>query len=90
LSYDANSLGRDVFVLATIVVSFAVWVTAHCALAAGLALRTPRARGLLAFLVPPLAPYFGLREKMAARGITWIIAAVVYVGARVAAAVLAP
>jgi hypothetical protein len=75
----------DAFLVFAIVASFAAFITAHVALAVGLVARNPRARGLVALLVPPLAPYFGIREKMWARSILWGAALVAYVAARVAA-----
>ena len=53
------------------------------ALIAGLVTRQPRTRGLVAFFVPLLAPYWGMRERMRGRSVVWLVALVVYVGARV-------
>jgi hypothetical protein len=75
--------------MAAIVISFAVLVTVHLALVAGLAVREPRTRGLIALVVPPLAPYWGMQERMRARAVVWGLAFVVYVGARVAERVMA-
>ena len=75
----------DAFIVIVIVASFALLVTAHAALAAGLLARKPRLRAVLAFFVPPLAPYFGMREKMWARSVLWLVALTAYVAARVAA-----
>ncbi len=53
---------KDIAATATLVLSFAAWVTTHVALAARLALRSqPRWRGLVALVVPPLAPMYGFR-----------------------------
>ena len=75
----------DAFLVFTIVASFAAFVTAHVALAVGLVGRRPRARAVVALLLPPLAPYFGIREKMWARSILWGAALVAYLAARIAA-----
>jgi hypothetical protein len=75
----------DLAVVITLVGSFALLVTAHVALAFGLTLRKPRWRGPLSLVVPPLAPYWGLRCGMRARGITWLAAGVLYAIARAAA-----
>ena len=75
----------DAFLVFSLVLSFALLVTVHVALAAGLLLRPPRARGLLALVVPPFAPYFGIRERMWTRSILWLLCFVAYVAARVAA-----
>lgn len=72
----------DAFLVSSIVVSFALLVTTHVALAAGLVGRKPRSRGLLALVLPPLAPYFGLREKMWVRSVVWMVSLAVYVVAR--------
>jgi hypothetical protein len=80
----------DAFLVFAIVASFAAFVTAHIALAVGLVGRKPRARGLVALFIMPLAPYFGIREKMWARSILWAAALVAYLAARVAATFVAP
>jgi len=79
----------DVFVMVSIVVSFGAFVTTHVALSAGLATRAPWWRGLVALIVLPLAPFWGFREKLRARTVAWLVAATVYVAARIAAAILA-
>jgi hypothetical protein len=76
----------DAFLLIVIVASFSLLATTHVALAAGLLGRKPRLRGLLALLVPPVAPYFGIRERMWTRSILWGLSLVVYIVARIAAA----
>ncbi|MCC6900938.1 MAG: hypothetical protein IT377_18315 [Polyangiaceae bacterium] len=75
----------DRVVLGALVVSFASWVTAHVALAFGLALGRPRWRGPVAFLVPPLAPYWGMEAGMKRRAGIWVTALVVYALARIVA-----
>jgi hypothetical protein len=76
----------DAFLVIVIVTSFALLVTSHVALAAGLLGRKPRLRGLVALLVPPVAPYLGIRERMWLRSIVWMLSLAAYVGARIAAA----
>lgn len=75
----------DAFLVILMVTSFAVLVTTHVALAAGLAGRRPRSRGLVALLVPPTAPYFGIRERMWVRSIVWALSLAIYLAARIAA-----
>jgi hypothetical protein len=65
-------------VLGVLIVAFATLVTAHVTLAIGIARREPRWRGLVALVVVPLAPWWGWHERMRARGVVWIVAAVVY------------
>jgi hypothetical protein len=84
ISCTTNS-AVDAFLVIVIVTSFALFVTTHVAIAAGLLGRKPRLRGLLALVVPPVAPYFGIREGMWIRSIVWVLSLAVYVGARVAA-----
>lgn len=69
---------RDAAVVAVLVVAFATLVTAHVTLALGLLRRSPRWRGALALVVPPLAPWWGWREGMRARAAIWLLAAPVY------------
>ncbi|MBE7483756.1 MAG: hypothetical protein HS104_27805 [Polyangiaceae bacterium] len=75
----------DAVVLIALVVSFAALVTAHVALAFGLALARPRWRGPVAFLVPPLAPYWGMEAGMKRRAAIWVTALVIYALARIVA-----
>lgn len=70
---------RDAVALALLVLAFATLVTVHVTLAAGLAARTPRWRGAVALLVPPLAPWWGWRTRLRARTVVWIVAAAIYV-----------
>jgi hypothetical protein len=69
---------KDLVLLSLCVLSFASLVTIHCTIVFGLAMRRPRSRAALAFVVAPLAPYFALREGMTFRAGSWIVAAVVY------------
>ncbi len=69
---------RDRIELGLLVIAFATLLTTHVALTIGLARRAPRWRALVAFLVPPLAPWWGWQERMRARGVLWIAAAVLY------------
>jgi hypothetical protein len=68
----------DAWLLAVLLVSFATLATAHVAIAAGLARRVPRWRALVVLVVVPLAPWWGLRERMRVRAAVWIGAAVAY------------
>ena len=74
---------RDVFVFIALIVAFAVLVTVHVWIVAGLATRPPRWRAPLAFVVAPLAPFWAIREHMTVRGVAWIASAILYVVARV-------
>lgn len=72
-----------IFVLAG---SFGLLVTAHVALVVGLSLRSPRWRGLLALVVPPLAPYWGWEERMRVRAALWAFGLALYAMSVTAAA----
>jgi len=73
-------------VVAVLILAFATLVTVHIALGFRLVLRTrPRWRGLLALLVPPLAPIWAFREGWRASGALWIGSVVVYLVALVVA-----
>jgi hypothetical protein len=73
----------DQTVFLAIVVLFALAVTAHVAIAVGLLRLHPRWRGPVAFFVPPLAPYWALRNRMPARAIVWLAAVAGYLLVRV-------
>lgn len=72
-------------VVGTLVVAFALFVTAHVAITWGLAFRTPRWRALVAFVAAPLAPWWAWRERMRIRAIVWLTALVLYVVATIVA-----
>jgi hypothetical protein len=63
---------RDGILVFGLVLAFATLVTVHVAIVLGLLWRDPRWRALVAFLVPPLAPYWALR------GAVWIGSVVLY------------
>lgn len=75
----------DLVVVVVAIVSCALLFTAHVSIVAALVVRPPRWRALVALVVPPLAPYWALREKLRGRAITWIVSAVVYLVARILA-----
>jgi hypothetical protein len=76
---------KDMVVVITLVVAFALLITAHVAIAYGLAWRPPRWRAAVAFVAAPLAPYWAWREKMRVRAGVWTGAVVLYVVATVIA-----
>jgi hypothetical protein len=65
---------------------FGLLVTVHVYLAAVLTREVPLWRALLAFVVPPLAPYYAYVARRRVLTATWIAALVAY-GATLAAAV---
>jgi hypothetical protein len=76
---------RDGVVLAVLVGAFATLVTAHVTLALGLARRTPRWRAPVAFVVAPLAPWWGWASGMRVRAVVWLAAVTIYAIALAAA-----
>lgn len=69
---------KDIVVVALLVVAFALAITLHVVLSVALLGRVPRWRGLLAFIAPPLAPYWAWREGMRKRALFWIGSVVLY------------
>jgi hypothetical protein len=69
---------KDATVVSGLVLAFATLVTVHVAIVLGLAGRDPRWRALVAFVLPPLAPYWALRDGMFKRGSVWIGSVVLY------------
>lgn len=76
---------KDIIVVALLVLGFATILTTHLAITFGLARRQPRWRALVAFAVPPFAPYWAWREQMRARAGLWAASLAVYVVALVLA-----
>ncbi len=64
------------------VTSFATLLTAHIAIVIGLARKVPRWRALVAVVLPPLGAVWVIRDRQWLRGITWLVAAVVYIVVR--------
>jgi hypothetical protein len=70
---------RDVVVLLLMVLGLGVLITAQLRLVFVLVFfEKPRWRGLLALLVPPLAPWFGWRAGRRWNAGVWLFAAVIY------------
>ncbi|MCA9624331.1 MAG: hypothetical protein KC731_35155 [Myxococcales bacterium] len=70
---------RDQVVLALLVLSFATLATTHVVIGVRLIWRErPRYRGLLALVVPPLAPVWAYRARWRVLAATWILAVVAY------------
>jgi hypothetical protein len=75
----------DLAIVVTLTSAFAVLVTTHVVLVVSLLMRKPHWRGLLALLLPPLAPYWGMEERLRVQSGIWVGALVIYVVAHVAA-----
>ena len=76
---------KDMIVVIALVLSFALFVTAHVAITYGLAWKQPRWRSVVAFFVAPAAPYWAWQEKMRVRCGVWVGALVLYVVAMIVA-----
>jgi hypothetical protein len=72
-------MSRDEIVSVGLVGGFALLVTVHLTLVAGLAARSPRWRAFVALVAAPLAPWWGMRSGMKGRAAAWLISAVAYV-----------
>jgi hypothetical protein len=77
-------MSRDELVAGALLLAFALVVTAHVTLIAGLAARPPRWRALVALVVPPLAPWWGW-SVLRRRSLLWVVSAVAYGVLRVVA-----
>jgi len=89
LAASACKLGgvRETLLLAVLLVAFATWVTVHVAIAVRLVLAgTPRYRGVLAFFLPPLAPWWAWERRWRVSAGMWVGAVVVYAVVRAIAA----
>ena len=76
---------RDALIVGTLVLSFALFITAHVAITYGLAQRSPRWRAPIAFVVAPLAPFWAWHEHLRIRAGIWMSPLVLYAGATLAA-----
>lgn len=76
---------KDAIIVALLVLAFAGAVTCQLALVIGLARRSPRSRAAVALVVPPLAPYWGIREGMSVRAYVWLACVALYGVTRVIA-----
>jgi len=75
----------DIVITVALSVALAAWVTDHVALSVGLMRRRPWWRGVLALLVAPLAPVFGIGARLWVRSALWIALALTYVVLRLRA-----
>jgi hypothetical protein len=77
---------KDEIVFVALVLAFAAFITSHVALCFGIASNKPRLRALVAFVVVPLAPVWGVKDGLTKRVALWIVCAVGYCGLRIIAA----
>jgi hypothetical protein len=78
---------KNTVVLVTLVMALATLVLTHLTIAVRLLLRVkPRYRGLLALLVPPLAPVWAYGQRWRRLCWLWLAAVLIYAAALVAGA----
>jgi hypothetical protein len=70
---------KDLVVVITLVLAFALLITAQVAIVYGLALRPPRWRAAAAVFVAPLGAYWAWRGQMRIRAGIWAAALALYV-----------
>ena len=68
----------DLAILLTLVLSFGILVTVHVWLAVALGRQKPWWRGPVAFIVAPLAPYWGLTSRLKTLSVVWLTALCTY------------
>lgn len=71
-------MSADLAITLALAAAAALWFTIHVALSVGLLRRRPRWRGLVAFVVAPLAPVFGFGARLRVRSVLWVVLAVAY------------
>jgi hypothetical protein len=76
----------DALLLGLLCVAVGLHVVAHVTLVIGLFRRGPWWRGLLALLVPPLAPFWGYEARLKGRVTLWVVSLALYLASVTAAA----
>jgi hypothetical protein len=81
-------IGRplDLVLLGLICVAVGLHLVAHVTLVIGLLRRKPWWRGLVALVVPPLAPFWGYEAALRGRVTLWVVTLAVYLASVTAAA----
>jgi len=82
--YLARAL--DFALLGLISVAVGLHLVAHVTLVIALLRRDPWWHGLVALVVPPLAPYWGYEAKLRKRVTLWVLTLAVYLASATAAA----
>ncbi|HKO49256.1 MAG TPA: hypothetical protein VJV79_16095 [Polyangiaceae bacterium] len=77
----------DLALMLGLAASLGLLLASHVALSVGLAVLGPWHRGLIAFVVPPLAPFWGYSGKLHARSLLWILSFVTHLACLTAAAI---
>ncbi len=74
---------RELAVLGALALLTGTFLTAHVIIVAGLFVRRPRWRAVIALLMPPLAPILAYNAGLHVRAIIWGLATLTYVLVRV-------
>ena len=82
--YIAGSV--DLALLGLLSVAVGLHLVAHVTLVIGLLQRRPWWRGLVALVVPPLAPFWGYEAELRGRVTLWVVSLAVYLASVTAAA----
>jgi hypothetical protein len=77
----------DLLLMIALSASLGLLMATHVALSFGLGKKGPWHRGLVAFLVPPLAPFWGYHGKLHARSLLWIVSLMVHIACLTAASI---
>ncbi len=72
-------MSRDELVFVGLVLTFAAFLTAHVALCLAIAASPPRSRAIAAFVVFPLAPFWGAKDGQYKRVVLWVLFGIAYV-----------
>jgi hypothetical protein len=76
----------DLALLGLLSAAVGLHLVAHVTLVIGLLRRKPWWRGLVALLVPPLAPLWGYEAKLRRRVTLWVVSLAIYLASVTAAA----
>jgi hypothetical protein len=84
----SSYLGRpvDLALLGLLSVAVGLHLVAHVTRVIGLLRRRPWWRGLVALVVPPLAPFWGYEAALRGRVTLWVVSLAVYLASVTAAA----
>ena len=77
----------DLALMFGLAASLGLLLASHVALSVGLGVLGPWHRGLVAFVVPPLAPFWGYQGRLHTRSLLWILSLVTHIACLTAAAI---
>lgn len=77
----------DLALMFGLAASFGLLLASHVALSVGLSVLGPWYRGLVAFVLPPLAPFWGYHGKLHGRALLWVLSLVAHLACLTAAGI---